>query len=78
MSVIFTNQVPPGGWQFIEPTTKVNLVAQNRDELILNIRDHRRNNGVAPGDHAQVSREIDDQVIAKYPDWRRLNHSVMS
>ena len=57
--------MPPGGWMFFEPTTKITLMANTRENLVKHLISHRKSNALPEGNPEQ---EIDDQILSKYPE----------
>jgi len=52
--------VPPGGWRYLQGN--INLIAANRADLIMHIKDHRKNNGIPEGD---VEQDLEDQLLQR-------------
>ena len=56
--------VPPGGWKFREEKTNTTIVARSMEELIKYVADHRRSNGITPGN---VQLDIEEQLEKLHP-----------
>lgn len=60
--LLHPNQVPPGGWRFLERTTNVLIKAPTYENLKALIVEHRQANNLAAG--LNLEQEIEEQICA--------------
>lgn len=63
----FHNVFPPGGWTYREEKTNTKLIGSTRKELISNMLNHRRINGIQAGD---PEGDLMVQIAKNYPDFK--------
>lgn len=54
-------QIPPGGWKYVEKRTNITLIASSRENLIQHLKSHRKSNGIEEGD---IEKDIQEQINA--------------
>lgn len=62
------NTTPPGGWQYIQPETKLKLIGDSFDALERNVKAHREHRGIPIPEGAGLSREIQRQICERLTD----------
>lgn len=63
----FPNRIPYGGyWRYIQPGTGQSISAVTWDNLLNNIRDHRKANGIPVG--LGFEEEVEQAVCREHPD----------
>lgn len=61
----FLNQVPPTGWWYIQPESRLRLEADSLQELVQKVIDHRKYKSLSPTDTPAVALEVERQICSR-------------
>lgn len=57
--------IPPGGWYYIQPETKLRIEADDYETLINRVIQHREYKKIIPIDRIVVCKEVDHQICVR-------------